>query len=151
MDRPEIAFQLMANSKTNCAQAVLSTHCGLFGLDRKTALEIAQGFGGGMARTGQTCGAVTCAYMVIGLSRKIKAENARENVDDSYKLVQEFTRRFKEMHRSTMCTELVGYNLAVPEELAAARREGAFTGVCANLVRDAANIMDALLDLQPTG
>ena len=36
------------------------------GIDEKTALKISSGFGGGMA-CAETCGAVTGAYMVIGM------------------------------------------------------------------------------------
>ena len=47
----------------NCSQAVFLTYCEEFGLlDRKTALKIACGLGGGMGRLGGTCGAVSGAY-----------------------------------------------------------------------------------------
>ena len=36
-------------------------------LDLKTAIKIATPFGGGMARLGETCGAVSGALMAIGL------------------------------------------------------------------------------------
>ena len=51
----------------NCSQAVLSSFDDDFGLDKDMALKLAAGFGGGMGRMAQTCGAVTGAYMVIGL------------------------------------------------------------------------------------
>ena len=51
----------------NCSQAVLSTYAQDFGLDREAALKLAAGFGGGMGRMAGTCGAVTGAFMVLGL------------------------------------------------------------------------------------
>jgi C_GCAxxG_C_C family probable redox protein len=65
----------------NCSQSVFSTYSRLFGLNHEVALKIAQGFGGGFARMGQTCGAVTGAFMVIGLKYgKVKAGSKRKNI-----------------------------------------------------------------------
>jgi C_GCAxxG_C_C family probable redox protein len=65
----------------SCSQAVLTAYSDLFNLDRKTALKISQPFGGGIAHQGETCGAVSAAFMVIGLKYgRTKAEDleARE-------------------------------------------------------------------------
>jgi len=51
----------------NCAQAILSTYGTELGIEREHALRVAGPFGVGMGRMGNTCGAVTGAYMVIGL------------------------------------------------------------------------------------
>jgi len=52
---------------SNCSQAVISVYAEDFGLSRKMALKIAQVFGAGMGQMAQTCGAVTGAFMVLGL------------------------------------------------------------------------------------
>ena len=49
------------NETFNCAQAVFSAFARELGLDREMALKTAAAFGGGMAGTGATCGAVTGA------------------------------------------------------------------------------------------
>jgi C_GCAxxG_C_C family probable redox protein len=51
----------------NCSQAVLSAFGPEMGLDCETALRVAGMFGAGMGRMGNVCGAVTGAFMVIGL------------------------------------------------------------------------------------
>ncbi|MBA7619010.1 hypothetical protein ES703_26342 [subsurface metagenome] len=51
----------------NCAQSVFSSYAPQYGLDRDTALRLATGFGGGMGLMQNTCGAVSGAFMVIGL------------------------------------------------------------------------------------
>ena len=65
----------------NCAQSVLSAFSEELGLTRETALKIACPFGGGMARQAETCGAVTGAFMVIGLKygQASKADKASKN------------------------------------------------------------------------
>ena len=51
----------------NCAQAVFSAYCDLFGIDRETALRLSSGFGAGMGRKQEVCGALSGAIMLIGL------------------------------------------------------------------------------------
>ena len=55
------------DSGFNCSQSVLTAFCNEFGLHDEPAFRIACGFGGGMGRMAKTCGAVTGAFMVIGL------------------------------------------------------------------------------------
>jgi C_GCAxxG_C_C family probable redox protein len=147
MDRAKDAYALMATGRMNCAQAVLSTYCEKFGLERGLALRLAQGFGGGMGRTGRTCGAVSGAYMVLGLSQKMSPENPRESIDKTYALIQEFDREFKALHGSSICKDLIGYDLGTPEGLAQAREKKVFTSVCPDFVRDAVKILERLLQL----
>jgi C_GCAxxG_C_C family probable redox protein len=60
MDRRHKAESLF-REKTNCTQAVLLSFAAENGLDESIALKIASGFGAGMARLQETCGAVTGA------------------------------------------------------------------------------------------
>lgn len=46
-----------------CSQAVLTVFAEDLGLDEKTAMKIVSGFGGGMGRMGEVCGAVTGAFL----------------------------------------------------------------------------------------
>lgn len=115
------------------------------GLERELAFRVAGAFGGGMARMGETCGAVTGALMVIGLKygmTKAKDEAAR---DKTYKLAQEFMSKFKARHNSMVCRELLGYDLSKPEGRKAAHDKGLFTTLCPEFVRDAVEIVEQLL------
>ena len=51
----------------SCSQSVLAAFAPELGLDADAALRVSAAFGGGMGRTGGTCGAVTGALMVLGL------------------------------------------------------------------------------------
>jgi C_GCAxxG_C_C family probable redox protein len=134
----------MLAHKLNCAQSVISVFCEDFGLERTLALKVAMGFGGGMARGGKTCGAVTGAYMVLGLSQRLNEANPRETMDRTYILIHEFNRQFKEMHGSLVCKDLIKYDLSIPEQRAIAHDKGIFTTVCPDLVCDAAKIIEAI-------
>jgi len=124
---------------------VLSSFGEDLGLEQGLAFKVAGAFGGGMARMGETCGAVTGAFMAIGLKygmTQAKDEAAR---DKTYKLAHEFANRFKERHRSIICRELLGYDLSKPEERKAAYDKGLFTSLCPQFVRDAVEIVEQLL------
>ncbi len=145
MDRANDAHKLMATGQTNCAQAVLSTYCEKFGLERSLALKLAQGFGGGMGRMGATCGAVTGAYMVLGLAQKMWDDNPRQSLERTYELVREFNQRFKALHGSVICKELISCDLSTSEGLAEARSKKIFTTVCPDFVSDSIKILEAMI------
>jgi C_GCAxxG_C_C family probable redox protein len=144
MNRPERADQLHRQG-TNCAQAVACTFAEDLGADRELALRMATGFGGGMGRTGATCGALTGAFMALGLAfgmRDIADQAAKER---TYALVAECARRFRERTGSLACRDLLGLDLGVPAELQAAKDRNLFATQCAGYVKTAAEIVEQLL------
>jgi C_GCAxxG_C_C family probable redox protein len=144
MTRGESAHANMAARKMNCAQCVLTAFSSELGLDRMQALKLAMGFGGGIGHTGQTCGAVSGAIMVIGLKQDLSSTNAQEVKDKTYALIKDFTGEFIKHNGSTNCTELLGYDLSKPEQLAAAREKGIFTTYCPQFVKSAVEIVEGM-------
>jgi C_GCAxxG_C_C family probable redox protein len=144
-DKAKKAYETMSSRKANCSQSVFTAFNEELGLDDKTALSIAQGFGGGMGHTSGTCGAVTGAYMALGLANPASKENPRQSIDKTYSLMAEFNLQFKQLHGSTNCTELLKYDLSKPEQTAKAREAGLFTTKCPVLVSDAVTIVEKLL------
>ena len=130
----------------NCSQAVLSIYAEEFGLSRQTALKIACGFGGGMGRMGLTCGAVTGAFMVIGLKYGNVDANEKEIKEKTYGLVREFASRFEKRNGSSICRELLGCDISEPEGLRSAKENGLFTSVCPRLVREAVEILEEMMN-----
>ncbi len=115
------------------------------GLDRETALRVAGAMGAGMARTGETCGCVTGALMVIGL----RYGKTRKDDDDSrercYATAQEVMDAFRERNGTLLCRELLGADVGTPEGIARVREKDLFRTVCPRFVRDAAELLDGLL------
>jgi C_GCAxxG_C_C family probable redox protein len=128
----------------SCAQAVLSVYYGELALDKSTALRIALGFGAGMGRTGNVCGAVTGAYMVLGLRPYPELQAPMEKKDKVYSLVKEFNDKFTTLNKSINCSDLLGCDLSTPEGLAAARSRKLFSTACPKFVTDAVNILEEL-------
>ena len=144
MSRVELAVSCFREGFM-CSQALLSTYGPQFSLDREIALRIADGFGGGMARMGETCGAVTGAFMVIGLKYGRTAVEDMQAHEKTYNLVSEFVRRFQSRNESIVCRELLGCDISTPEGLNSARDKNLFTTICPKYVRDAAEIVEDIL------
>ncbi len=130
----------------NCAQALLTTFGPRFGLDPAVAMRVAVGFGGGMGRQGHTCGALTGAYMIIGLIKGSSQPGDRETRESVYAAVREFSARFEAEYGATSCRELLGCNLADPAEYARAREEKLFKSHCPRFVAGAARLLEQMVE-----
>jgi len=129
----------------NCAQSILSSYASKYGFDRDLALKIATGFGGGMGRLQNTCGAVSGAFMVIGLRYGRGINDNTEARDKTYQVVREFTNQFQEMHGSIICRELLGCDINTPEGKDYYDRNDFFEKKCFQYVKDSAKILEELL------
>lgn len=105
--RVQKAVDLREKHGYNCAQAILCAYADLFGMDEQTAYRIAEGFGTGMGGMGDTCGAVSAAFMLLGMKSKngIGDKAGRAAL---YKDVRELAAAFKAEAGSTICRELKG-------------------------------------------
>lgn len=128
----------------SCSQSVLAAFAPDLGLDAETALRVAAAFGGGMGRTGGTCGAVTGALMALGLKYGATRGDDKAAKERTYTLAREFIQRFEARNSGVACAELLGVNISTPEGQSAAREANLFKTVCPRLVASAAEILDAM-------
>jgi C_GCAxxG_C_C family probable redox protein len=129
----------------NCSQAVFSAYAAQLGLDEPTAMKIAAGFGGGMGRMAETCGAVTGAFMVLGL-RFGTTSTDRAEKEAMVARIRDFVGRFKTRNSAIACRELLGCDISTPQGQQEARDKGLFTTLCPKFVRDACEILDGMLE-----
>lgn len=128
----------------SCAPAVLAAYCEKFDLERDKALKLATGFGGGM-HLGQTCGAVTGAFMVIGLKYgKSKADDNKAK-EKTYEKTKQFADKFKARYGAIECKTLLGFDITTPEGMQEARDKKLFSTLCVEYVGAAAEILDEVL------
>jgi C_GCAxxG_C_C family probable redox protein len=121
----------------------LSSYGLQFGLDRENAIRIARAFGSGMGM-GETCGAVTGALMVIGLTHaglKGRSLFSRDRTED---IAREFAARFKARNGTTVCRELLGCDVSSFGGLRTAKKEKHFKKRCPKFVQDAAEILEEI-------
>lgn len=127
-------------SKFNCAQTVFSLFAEDVGLDEITALKLSSAFGGGMA-CAETCGAVTGAYMVIGMKHGHFTSNPAAKARTK-ELVKQFNEKFKAEHGSLICKKLTGYDISTPEGASEAYNQGIFDNKCPMFIKTACTILE---------
>jgi C_GCAxxG_C_C family probable redox protein len=129
----------------SCSQAVAAAFSADFGLNKETALRLSQAFGGGIARRADWCGALTGAFLVIGLKYgRTKAEDAAAR-DKTYALVNELIARFQALHGDVRCRDLLGCDIGTPEGQKMAEEQKLHQTNCEDYVRDAATLLEELL------
>jgi len=134
-----------------CSQAVLMAFAAGLGMGETQAARVASAFGGGMARHGWTCGALTGAMMALGLHAGHTTAQDTATKDELYARVQALVARFEERHGATACRQLVGADMLDPVERQAASDRGVFTTLCPQLVRTAATLVAESLSVPRTG
>lgn len=127
-----------------CSQAVAAAFAPEFGLDAATLLRVAAPFGGGIGRSGDTCGAVSGALIVLGLKYgAIQPDPAAK--DRAYERAREFMARFQARNGAVDCRDLLGYDFATPEGRIAIKETKITRTVCPGLVASAVEILEEML------
>ena len=106
MDKSELAVAKFV-SGYNCAQSVFFAFCDDMGLDKDKALKIACGFGAGMGRKEEVCGAVTGGIMVIGAKYGRGENDTQKETEIVYAKTRELMNRFSQKYGSFICRQLL--------------------------------------------
>jgi C_GCAxxG_C_C family probable redox protein len=140
--KSEIALEAFT-SGYNCAQAVVEAYREETGLDRETAMKVAAGFGGGLGRMAETCGAASGAVIVLGSSCREKdpaAVKAR-----TYEKVKSFIETFKQCYGSVVCRDILGEDISTEEGRKRASERGLFEERCNKIVEHSVEILKDLI------
>ncbi len=129
-----------------CSQAVFGAFAQDHGLDQDVAIRLSAGFAGGMRRGG-TCGAVAGAIMALGLARCPAECRSADGRAATYDAVLRFYTAFEQRHGALACRDLLGHDISTPEGMEAAKAQNLFEVRCRDFVRDAAEIVEDLLNV----
>jgi len=129
----------------SCSQAVLLAFAPELGLERDQALKISGAFGAGMGRLGEVCGALTGAFMTIGLIYGRTRADDEDMKEQAYAHVAELAAEFRRRHGSVRCRDLLGCDLGTPEGRQFSKEHGLSETRCTQFVRDAAEIAETML------
>lgn len=141
MDKVKKATECF-NAGFSCSQAVLFTYAEQYGLSPDLALTVSRAFGGGMGGMGAACGAVTGAFMVLGLQYDAADRSAKGKI---YENVQEFARRFRQRNQVLECNKLLGLDIGSKEGKVIFKENNMKETHCEKYVRDAVEILEELL------
>lgn len=129
-----------------CSQSILASFAARYGLQQDLAFRIGAPFGAGTSCTGGMCGSVAGAIMVLGMQYGSILSTGEAAQLVTYQRVQDLIHRFKEIHGSIQCTDLLGYNLSDPQQLQTASEKGLFRQLCPIYLRDTAQILVEMLE-----
>jgi len=131
------------NDKFNCCQSVFGAFCEDYGLSQKEALRLACGMGGGV-RSGDVCGAVSGAVMIIGLKYGHNDSGDLEKKAECYQKTIEYVTQFRERYGSICCRDLLGYDFSKPEEEKVIHEQGLIWKVCPPVISNAIALLEEL-------
>lgn len=135
--RVEERAKQLFRSNLYCAESVLKAIAEEAGIDSPLIPRIASGFCGGVARTGEICGAVTGGVMALSLM--YGRDRAEDSIAGVYSKVQQLQAEFKKECGSVNCFELIDCDLSTAEGHRAFIERGLhkkclrFTGLAASL------------------
>lgn len=143
MTKGEKAKELFM-SGCNCSQAVAAAFSEETGLDEELIKRLTMGFGGGISRLREVCGAVSGMTFVI---------SAIYNEDRAsvYARVQQVAAKFREQHGSVVCRELLGLHTKGADSPVPEKRTAQYykKRPCPEIVASAADILEEYLINNP--
>ena len=147
MNHGEKAFNLF-KSGYNCAQAVAVSFCDLTGLTEKQTARFASGFGGGIGRMREVCGAVSGMFMVLGLLYGYDDPKDDATKKVLYTDVQALAEEFKKDAGSIICRDILKNP---PSDPSPSPRTAEYYAMrpCERMVFNAATILDAFIAAHP--
>jgi C_GCAxxG_C_C family probable redox protein len=135
-------------SGLNCAQSVLTSYAEELNLDPEIASSVSCGFGGGMGRLQETCGAVTGAFMVLGIYNCRKYKDYKDRKEKTYAMIQECNEKFKSLHGTVNCRVLLNCDLRTEEGRRYAHDHNLHETICEKCVSDSVKIIEELLSVE---
>ena len=130
----------------NCAQAVVIAFSDMTGLDEKTSAMLASGFGGGMGRMREVCGAVSGMFIVYNILNGYSDPTDNEGKMRNYSEIQKLAADFKAENGSIICKELLGLSKPEGTHIPEKRTDEYYKKrPCGDLVKIATEVLEEFL------
>ncbi len=135
----------MYNRGYMCSQSVFVAFCEDYGINKDAGLKLSKFLGFGFLFRGDYCGAVSGALMIYGL--KYSSGEIYNELSDEvyYQLAKEHIKRFKEIHGSCLCKDLLTADVSTKEGMSYLRENNLFNIKCPKFVNDSAEILTQII------
>jgi C_GCAxxG_C_C family probable redox protein len=134
-----------------CSEAVLMAIGDLLGFKSDAIPRIATGFGAGIGRRGEVCGAASGGVMGLGLRFGRDTVEGDEGERRPYWYAAEFMDGFRAWCGGVRCRDLLVLDLSRPEDVEEYHRRGCWDTRCRELIETAAGLAHDLLASEPSG
>ena len=123
----------------NCSQSIYAACATGEGLSETQRLALGAPFGGGIARQGEICGALTGALLTLGeAAGEVMAADPVAGRNALYAQAKQLTEAFRAAHGSILCRELTGCALDTEAGQRSFKERGLHQNLCTKLVAFAA-------------
>jgi len=130
----------------NCAQAVLYSFCDDLRFDKDMALRLACGFGVGMGRKQEVCGAITGGIITIGLKYGRGEGQDKTRTEETYGKVLELMSRFESKHSTSICRTLLnGCDLNTADGQRHFKENDLLNKTCKGCVKTVVDTLESIL------
>lgn len=127
-----------------CSQAVLAVFAEDFGMDEDLARKISLPLAGGSGVGGE-CGAVSGAFLVLGLKYGFAHPGDPDSVGKIMAKVKGFVEQFKSLHGEIDCPRLIGLDVFSEEGQQAFVENNVKATTCTRFVGDTVKILEQIL------
>jgi len=142
--KSEIAVEKFSEGY-NCAQSVFFSFCEDLRFDKNTALKMACGFGAGMGRKEEVCGAVSGGIIVLGMKYGRGEKDDRTATELTYKKTRELMDRFAAKHGSFICRRLLnGCELTTEEGQKHFKENDLLNKICKPCIQSVVEILEEI-------
>lgn len=133
------------NNGYNCAQSVLLSQIDKLNITPSTATNLTSGFGAGMGGLQKTCGAVTGAYLTIGLYYGAIHNDNDDKKAAANERIKEFHQQFLAQHNTSDCLTLLNCDLNTEEGQSHFSENKLKKTICEECIKDAITIIDKVI------
>ena len=126
----------------------MAAHGNELGLDHETSMKVGNAFGGGMGLMGGTCGAVTGAFIILGLKFGASDVQHKGSKAKTYELVKSFAGKFEARNGSVICRDLLGFDIGSREKYPDSGK--IISEKCPGFIRDSVEILGGIFTEQET-
>jgi C_GCAxxG_C_C family probable redox protein len=133
-------------AKLNCAESTSKAIADYWGIGQSAFPRAATPFGGGIARTGGMCGAVSGTLMGLGLIFGRNEGGDHHKLDRMYVIVRYFQAEFAKRFGSVICSELLKCNIGTDKGRIQAKKDKLFDKQCPDYVTGAMDIVAKIVE-----
>jgi C_GCAxxG_C_C family probable redox protein len=130
----------------NCAQSVLYCFCDDLKFEKNTALKISCGFGAGISRAGEICGAVSGGIIALGMKYGRGEKDGKASTEMTYAKTRQLISQFTAKQGTLICRKLTnGCELSTEEGQKKFKENDVMNKVCKPCVLSVVEIVEDLI------